>query len=115
MTEMDPDARAMLAAHDAALVIGDPALELATAVERGEVTGSGGERLALLDLGAEWSAWTRLPFVYAVWAGRRERVTPQMVEILTAARDRGLAQIDMIAAAGIFRPEEAAARRRALA
>jgi predicted solute-binding protein len=114
MVTMDPDWRAMLADHDAALVIGDPALELATAVERREATGPAGERLSLLDLGAEWSAWTRLPFVYAVWAGRRERVTALIVEILTAARDRGLAQIDVIAASGIFRPEEAASRRRYL-
>ena len=25
-----------------------------------------------VDLGAEWKAWTGLPFVFAVWAARRE-------------------------------------------
>jgi chorismate dehydratase len=114
MMPMAPDWRAMLAAHEAALVIGDPALELAAAVECGEAVGPDGQPFAILDLGAEWSAWTRLPFVYAVWAGRRERVTPEIVDILTAARDRGLARIDLIAAGGIFSPEEAAARRRYL-
>lgn len=111
---MAPDWEAMLAAHDAALVIGDPALELATAAKRGEVTGEGGEPLTILDLGTEWSAWTELPFVFAVWAGRQERVTPEIVDILTAARDRGLARIDAIAAAGARSDEDALARRRYL-
>ena len=111
---MAPDWEAMLAAHDAALVIGDPALELAAAARRGEVTGADGEPLLLLDLGSEWSAWTELPFVFAVWAGRRERVTPELVDVLTAARDRGLARIDAIAAIGARSVEDAQARRRYL-
>jgi chorismate dehydratase len=111
---MAPDWEAMLARHDAALVIGDPALELAAAARRGEVTGVEGEPITILDLGTEWSAWTELPFVFAVWAGRRERVTPEIVDLLTAARERGLARIDAIAAAGTRSEEEATARRRYL-
>ena len=43
---------------DAALVIGDAARELP-------------ERLSVrVDLGQVWHAWTGLPFVFAVWAGR---------------------------------------------
>ena len=48
--------------HDAVLVIGDAALLLA-AEERYPVR---------VDLGAEWKAWTGLPFVCAVWAARRD-------------------------------------------
>ena len=48
--------------HEAVLVIGDAALLLA-AEERYPVR---------VDLGAEWKAWTGLPFVFAVWAARRE-------------------------------------------
>ena len=47
----------MLAVADAALGIGDPALE-----HEGDV--------ASLDLGEEWTRLTGLPFVYAFWAGR---------------------------------------------
>src|SRR5262249_13102816 len=47
----------MLASADAALVIGDPALDF-----EGDV--------ARLDLGEEWGRLTGLPFVFAFWAGR---------------------------------------------
>lgn len=56
--------------YDAALVIGDDAL-------------AGAEKLAgkfrVYDLAEEWTAWTSLPFVFAVWAVRRD----------FAERDRG--------------------------
>ena len=61
-----PSLEAMTAAHDAALLIGDPALE-ADAAALG---------LTKIDLGEAWTAMTGLPFVYAAWtgrAGRRER------------------------------------------
>jgi chorismate dehydratase len=48
-----------LAAHDAALFIGDTALELRRL--RG---------VAVYDLGEVWSSYTGLPMVYAVWASR---------------------------------------------
>jgi chorismate dehydratase len=48
----------MLAAADAALLIGDPALE----VDR--------RRYVVLDLAAEWRQLTGHPFVFAVWAAR---------------------------------------------
>ena len=50
-----------------------------------------------LDLGAIWSATTGLPFVYAFWAGRNGRVTPQHVARLQDARDVGLARSGEIA------------------
>ncbi|OYT70497.1 MAG: hypothetical protein CFK52_10935 [Chloracidobacterium sp. CP2_5A] len=74
----EPDARRMLAEHDAAVIIGDPAL---TFDRRG---------LEVLDLAAEWRRFTDLPFVFAVWAVRaeaRERV--QSLDFV-AARDAGL-------------------------
>ncbi|MFD8478760.1 menaquinone biosynthetic enzyme MqnA/MqnD family protein [Kitasatospora sp. NPDC059673] len=60
-----PDLDAMLAEADAAVLIGDPALRasLEQAPRRG---------LAVHDLGAMWKEWTGLPFVFAVWAARRE-------------------------------------------
>ncbi len=53
-----PDVSEMLAHHDAALVIGDPAL---TANLSG---------LQVLDLAEGWNRLTGLPFVFAVWAVR---------------------------------------------
>ncbi len=48
----------MLAHHDAALLIGDPAM-------KAELSG-----LRVFDLAEEWRALTGLPFVFAVWAVR---------------------------------------------
>lgn len=54
-----PDLGAMLATADAALLIGDPALFVDHAA-------LGTTRI---DLGAEWTSMTGLPFVWAVWSG----------------------------------------------
>lgn len=57
------DLRALAATpHDAVLVIGDGALLLRAA----------GSYPYAIDLGEEWKRWTGLPFVFAVWAARRE-------------------------------------------
>lgn len=60
--EMPPDLPAMLRDADAALLIGDEALraywEPPTDTH-------------VYDLGTEWTEWTGLPMVYAVWAVRR--------------------------------------------
>jgi chorismate dehydratase len=76
--------------HDAVLVIGDAALMLA-ARHRYPVR---------VDLGAEWKAWTGLPFVFAVWAARRE-ARPAPVQAvhrsLLASRAWGLAHLDELA------------------
>ena len=54
-----------------------------------------------LDLGAEWHAWTGLPFVFAVWAARREagQSTVQAIHRrLLESRAWGLAHLDELAA-----------------
>lgn len=60
-----PDLDAMLARADAAVLIGDPALRATL-----EADPAGG--LTVHDLGQMWKEWTGLPFVFAVWAARRE-------------------------------------------
>ena len=55
-----PDLKSMLADADAALLIGDPALRLHPAELH----------LECLDLGAEWWELTKLPMVFAAWAGK---------------------------------------------
>ncbi len=54
-----------------------------------------------LDLGAEWRAWTGLPFVFAVWAARREADLPAVQAIherLIESRAWGLANLDVLSA-----------------
>lgn len=81
---MAPDVEAMLAAADAALVIGDKAL--ACDAPR-------------LDLGAAWLDHTGLPFVFAFWAGRPGGLGRDDVRRLHRARREGLAHVGDIAAA----------------
>jgi chorismate dehydratase len=86
-TPAAPDVRAMLASADAALVIGDPALEIAP-----DAVGA-----QKIDLGEAWRAMTGLPFVYAVWAGRPGAVDQEQVTGLQAARDLGVREVSTIA------------------
>ncbi len=85
----DLDAVAALP-HDAILVIGDPALLLQA-------------RQAYphrYDLGEEWKKWTGLPFVFAVWAARREVDRDRAVRIhdrLLDAKRWGLDNLDLLA------------------
>ncbi len=66
---------------DAALFIGDTALKRRARE---------GERR--IDLGAEWTAWTGLPFVYALWLVRYSALLsaqlPELCRRLLVARDR---------------------------
>jgi chorismate dehydratase len=78
--------------HEAVLVIGDPALLL----------GARRRYPHAYDLGAEWKAWTGLPFVFAVWAPRRgvdRRATGAVHAGLLSARAWGLAHAAELAAA----------------
>ncbi|HVR69576.1 MAG TPA: menaquinone biosynthesis protein [Vicinamibacteria bacterium] len=79
-----PSVPAMLAGADAALVIGDHALYFEGPGDR-------------LDLGAEWTARTGLPFVFAFWAGPAGVVTPAGVARLQAALAAGLDALGAIA------------------
>ena len=83
-----PDLDAMTRAADAALLIGDPALEADPAAFG----------LQKIDLGAEWTAMTSLPFVYAAWTGRPGTVTAEDVRLLQTAQAEGVQSADAIAA-----------------
>jgi len=77
-----PDADPFSPGPDAVQLIGDAAL-LAL-----------GEHAAwsVLDLGETWTRWTRLPFVFAGWIGRRGFDPAAAGEVLRAAARRGLAR-----------------------
>ncbi|MER5865839.1 menaquinone biosynthesis protein [Kitasatospora sp. NPDC002040] len=92
-----PDLDAMLAEADAAVLIGDPALR--ASLEQAPQQG-----LAVHDLGAMWKEWTGLPFVFAVWAARRDYAerSPETVAAVHRAflesRDLSLAEAGQVAA-----------------
>lgn len=77
--------------HDAVLVIGDAALMLTAQ----------GRYPHVVDLSAAWKGWTGLPFVFAVWAARREAdeaAVRGIHQALLASRAWGLAHLDLLAA-----------------
>jgi len=49
------------------------------------------------DLGEEWSRWTGLPFVFALWAARPHVQEVRIDRALAAARDEGLTRLPEIA------------------
>jgi chorismate dehydratase len=82
--------------HDARLVIGDAALLLtADHAARGS-----GAYPYVYDLGAEWKAWTDLPFVFAVWVAQRATASDRALEACAAlrtSRDWGLDHLPTLA------------------
>ena len=104
MQEHAADPVAMLHEHDAALLIGDPALlarEQKAAIDA--IHGSeAGSQLLWLDLAQLWRRHTGLPWVAAVWAIRPEalrstNVSPaQVIADLIASRDAGLAHTEQL-------------------
>ncbi len=87
-----PSLKEMLQWHDAALLIGDPALQART------------EGYYVYDLAEEWRRWTGRPFVFAFWAVRKAALEGRSAELNIArvfqqSRDHGLKHIPEIAAA----------------
>lgn len=82
MRPMPPEVNSMLAACDAALLIGDSALHIDPAEFRA------------YDLAHEWRNLTGLPFVFAIWALRLAALgetarEPHPAGILSGSRDNG--------------------------
>ncbi len=102
MTRHAPDLEAMLRESDAALIIGDPALRLDPATLPYEV----------LDLGAEWTTWSGLPMVFAVWAGQTPVLTPEVRAAFLGSYQWGKPHLEsMVARAGEERGFEPALAR----
>ena len=109
--EAAPDLPAMLQQADAALLIGDPALRLAIACApgarrdpQGDLVStsssaglSGDATVYIYDIVEKWRAMTGLPAVLAVWAARREAVTPQLVQDFQDSLAFGLQHVDAVA------------------
>ncbi|MDP9053825.1 MAG: menaquinone biosynthesis protein [Acidobacteriota bacterium] len=91
ITPLAPLLEDMLIENDAALLIGDPALRLEPAALPYEV----------LDLGAEWLAWSGLPMVFAVWAGRSEYLTSEAAAAFRGSWEWGRQHVnEMVECAG---------------
>lgn len=85
-TPQKPDLGEMLRWHDAALLIGDVALQAQTSGRY------------VYDLAEEWRRWTYLPFVFAFWAVRKaalENVSPDVniARVFQQSRDNGLSHV----------------------
>jgi len=83
VTPMAPDLQRMMHEHDAALLIGDPALQ----VDR--------SRYLTYDLAEEWIRLTGKPFVFAFWAVRTpalQETTPtiELAALFQQSRNHGL-------------------------
>ena len=108
-----PNAAEMLENADAALIIGDPALRIAVKMDQlagkapsgntccqgdvSEMPVPGHESIFVYDVAHEWQEMTGKPCVLAIWAGRREAITPEVVADFLASKEYGMARIPEIA------------------
>jgi chorismate dehydratase len=90
-TRQKPDLKQMLQWHDAALLIGDPALQARV------------DGYYVFDLAEEWRRWTGRPFVFAFWAMRKAALAGgqelSIARVFQQSRDNGLKHIPEIASA----------------
>ena len=108
-----PNPAAMLERADAALVIGDPALRISLKMEAlaaktpnadrcceddpAEMPVPGIDALFVYDVVHQWREMTGKSSVLAIWAGRRNAMTPEVVADFMVSRDYGLAHLRDIA------------------
>ncbi|MYT31246.1 menaquinone biosynthesis protein [Streptomyces sp. MspMP-M5] len=91
-----PDLGLMMQEADAAVLIGDAAL-------RANLHDAPKLGLDVHDLGRMWKDWTGLPFVFAVWAARRDylerepALVQQVHEAFLASRDLSLEEVGKVA------------------
>jgi predicted solute-binding protein len=111
--DASPDPSEMLERADAALVIGDPALRVALkmaalaakspsadqccAGDPEDMPVPGVDALFVYDVVHQWREMTGKPAVLAIWAGRRDAITPEVVADFQASKEYGLQRIRDIA------------------
>ncbi|MGH7671249.1 MAG: menaquinone biosynthesis protein [Gemmatimonadaceae bacterium] len=88
--------------HEARLVIGDAALLLNARLGEGagDAVAPRTDYRHAYDLGAEWKAWTGLPFVFAVWVAQRTADVQDALAVhgrLITSRNWGLDHLDALA------------------
>jgi len=102
ITRHAPQLEDMLSEHDAALIIGDPALRIDPAKLPFET----------LDLGEEWVRWSGLPMVFAVWAGRAAALSPGVARAFLDSYEWGRNHTEEIVARAVAEREFQAALAR---
>jgi chorismate dehydratase len=87
-----PEPSEMLKHADAALVIGDPALRISLKMDAlsGKTPVPGFETLFVYDVAHQWREMTGKPCVLAIWVGRSEAFTPEVVADFEASKRYGL-------------------------
>jgi chorismate dehydratase len=116
-----PNAAEMLDNADAALIIGDPALRIAVKMDQlaakvpstksccqgdaSDMPVPGHESVFVYDVAHEWQEMTGKPCVLAIWAGRRDAITPEVVADFLASKEYGMARIPEIADAASLKLE----------
>ena len=119
--EAAPDPSEMLKQADAALVIGDPALRVALKMDAlagklpsgeqccqgdpDEMPVPGFETIFVYDVAYQWEEMTGKPCVLAIWAGRRDAITPEVVADFQASKQYGLERLREIAEAASVKLE----------
>jgi chorismate dehydratase len=110
-----PDIAEMLKHSDAALVIGDPALRISLKMEALNGKAPSGEQccqgdsedmpvpgfdtIYVYDVVHQWREMTGKPAVLAIWAGRPDAITPEVVADFQASKQYGLAHVREISEA----------------
>jgi chorismate dehydratase len=99
LTPHAPQLDAMLQHHDAALLIGDAALDV-----------TGGSQYFLYDLAHIWREQTGKPFVFAFWAIRMDSLEraprhTNLVKIFQQSRDHGLEPENLRTIARVWSPK----------
>ncbi len=113
--EAAPDPSEMLKEADAALIIGDPALRVALKMEAlaAKLPGGGSccqgdpedmpvpgfETVFVYDVAYQWREMTGRPCVLAIWAGRRDAITPEVVADFQESKRYGMEHIREISEA----------------
>jgi len=117
--EAPPDPTEMLKRADAALVIGDPALRISLKMDAlsgkapsgeqccqgdpDEMPVPGFETIFVYDIAYQWREMTGKPCVLAIWAGRRDALTPEVAADFQASKRYGLERIREIAEAAAIK------------
>jgi chorismate dehydratase len=110
-----PNPSEMLQTADAALIIGDPALRIAIKMDQltnktpsedgccqgdpDEMPVPGFDTLFIYDVAQQWREMTGKPCVLAIWAGRREAISPEVVADFHASKEYGVQRVREIAEA----------------
>jgi chorismate dehydratase len=110
-----PNPSEMLQEADAALIIGDPALRIAIKMDTlsgkvpsgeqccqgdpDEMPVPGFDTLFVYDVAQQWREMTGKPSVLAIWAGRRDAITPEVVADFQASKEYGVGRAREIAEA----------------